>query len=246
MLRIACTLAVALTLTACTEKTTSPPLSGPARVLVFSKTAGYRHTSIPDGIAAVQALGVTHAFAVEATEDADALTDANLARFGAVIFLSTTGDVLNSAQQAAVERFIQAGGGFVGVHSATDTEYDWPWYGGLVGAYFKSHPAIQSATIRLTAAPHPSTASLPASTARTDEWYDFLSQPSAAITVLITLDEASYAGGTMGSIHPVSWYHAYDGGRAWYTAMGHTAESFAEPYFLSHLGGGIRWAADLP
>jgi type 1 glutamine amidotransferase len=212
-------------------------------VLVFSKTSGFRHDSIPVGIAAINALGEERRFRVDATEDASMFSDERLAPYRVVVFLNTTGDVLDSAQRAAFERFIRRGAGFVGVHSATDTEYGWPWYGELVGAYFKSHPAIQSATLRVTGAKDASTAHLPAQWTRTDEWYNFREDPSPRVTVLIQLDEASYSGGTMGASHPMAWHHEYDGGRAWYTALGHTKESYQEPAFLRHLLGGIAWAA---
>ena len=212
------------------------------RVLVFSRTTGFRHASISDGITAVQGIGIVYGFAVEATEDPDAFTDDNLARFAAVVFLNTTGDVLDAAQEAAFERYIRAGGGFAGVHSATDTEYDWAWYGDLVGAYFASHPVIQQATVHVEEADHPSTRCLPDPWTRTDEWYDFQARPTG-VTVLATVDESTYQGATMGAPHPLAWYHVYDGGRAWYTAMGHTSESYGEPAFLDHLAGGILWAA---
>jgi len=109
-------------------------------VLVFSKTAGFRHDSIPDGIAAIQAMGEQNGFHVEATEDAGAFTADNLSRFAAVVFLSTTGDVLNAEQQTAFEDYVNSGGGFAGVHAAADAEYDWHWYGQLVGGYFRNHP----------------------------------------------------------------------------------------------------------
>jgi type 1 glutamine amidotransferase len=211
--------------------------------LVFSKTAGYRHESIPDGVEAIRTLGEQHRFAVDASEDATLFSDERLARYAVVIFLSTTGHILDGEQQAALERFIHKGGGFVGVHSATDTEYDWPWYGQLVGAYFKHHPQIQPATLHVVDPTHASTRALPALWTRTDEWYDFRDDPSSRVSVLLRLDETTYSGATMGASHPVTWCHSYDGGRAWYTALGHTKESYAEPLFLSHLLGGIQWAA---
>src|SRR6266403_2021959 len=124
--------------------------AAPYKVMVFSATAGYRHASITNGIAAIQTLGSTNGFTVDATEDATAFSDVNLAQYKAVIFLNTTGDVLtNTTQESALQNFIRAGGGWVGIHSAADTEYGWPWYGGLVGAYFASHPAIQQATVKV-------------------------------------------------------------------------------------------------
>lgn len=211
-------------------------------ILLFSKTAGYRHKSIPAGVAAINALGEQAGLRVDATESASAFTDDQLAHYRAVVFLNTTGDVLDANEQAAFERFIQRGGGFVGIHSASDTEYDWPWYGRLVGAYFQDHPAIQQAALIVDRA-DASTAHLPARWVRTDEWYNFRDTAWEPLRVLIRLDESSYTGGKMGAMHPITWYHSFDGGRAWYTAMGHTDESFAEPAFLQHLREGIKWAA---
>jgi type 1 glutamine amidotransferase len=212
-------------------------------VLVFSKTAGFRHDSIPAGIAAMQALGEQNNFWVDSTEDTSVFADESLVGYRAVIFLNTTGDVLDPGEQAAFERFIRRGGGFVGIHAASDTEYDWPWYGGLVGTYFRRHPAIQSATLNVVDASHGSTRHLPIKWTRTDEWYNFTHDLYPDVTVLIRIDERSYRGGTMGADHPISWYHSYDGGRVWYTAIGHTIDSYSEPLFLQHLLGGINWAA---
>ena len=222
---------------------TAPSGRAAPRVLVFSRTLGYRHDSIPDGVAAIEALGRQHGFAVDATEDAGRFTAGNLAGYRAVVFLSTTGDVLLGGQRDALQGFIRAGGGFAGVHSATDTLYDWPWYGGLLGAYFARHPAIQPATVRVADPTHPSTRGLPDPWSRTDEWYDFRADPRPAVHVLLTVDETTYRGGGMGAGHPVAWYHEYDGGRAWYTALGHLREAYADPAFRSHLLGGIAYAA---
>ena len=214
------------------------------RVLVFSKTAGYRHSSIETGIAAVQKLGRENGFAVEATEDATVFSERNLKRFRAVVFLNTTGDVLNAPQQDAFERYIQAGGGWVGIHSAADTEYEWPWYGRLAGAYFESHPNnpnVRKGTFRVLDKSHPATRGFPDWWEREDEFYNFKSI-DRDIRVLIVIDETTYEGGTNGAHHPMSWYHDYDGGRAFYTNMGHTEATFSEPLFLRHLLGGLRYA----
>jgi type 1 glutamine amidotransferase len=224
------------------------PAAAP-RLLVFSKTAGFRHKSIPDGIAAIRELGKDGdrtLFEIDATEDSSAFNDDNLKRYVAVVWLSTTGDVLDASQQAAFERFIRSGRGYVGVHSASDTEYEWPWYAKLVGAYFKGHPDIQTATIKVEDRTHESTSMLPERWERTDEWYAFRENPRIAVKVLASLDESTYQAGplAMGD-HPIAWYHEYDGGRAWYTALGHTNESFSEPLFRQHLLGGIKWAAKL-
>ncbi|MEU4676585.1 ThuA domain-containing protein [Micromonospora sp. NPDC023737] len=217
----------------------------PFSVLVFSKTAGFRHDSIPTGIAAIQQLGAEHGFTVDTTEDGGAFNDANLAKYQAVIWLSTTGDVLDGDQQAAFERYVKAGGGYVGIHAASDTEYSWGWYGDLVGAYFAGHPSPQQATVKVEDHAHPSTSELPDRWSRFDEWYNYQSNPRPDVHVLASLDERSYSAGAgaMGADHPIAWCQDFDGGRSWYTGGGHTRESYAEPEFLSHLLGGIRTAA---
>ncbi|WP_435735283.1 ThuA domain-containing protein [Cellulosimicrobium sp. PMB13] len=212
------------------------------RLLVFSKTAAFRHGSIPQGIAAVQAIGDEHGITVDTTEDAAAFTPENLATYDAVVFMSTTGDVLDDGQQAAFEEYIRGGGGYVGVHAASDTEYTWPWYGELVGAYFSGHPAVQPAGIHVEDRTHPSTSHLPQRWERTDEWYNFGDNPRGDVHVLMTLDETSYQGGGMGADHPVAWCQYHEGGRSWYTGLGHTPESFVEPAFVEHLTGGVLWA----
>ncbi|MER6511783.1 ThuA domain-containing protein [Nonomuraea sp. NPDC001636] len=217
--------------------TATPAAGGPA-VLVFSRTAGFRHDSIAAGVQAIRDLG----FGVTATEDPAAFTTANLAAYKAVVFLNTTGDVLDAAQQAAFESYVKAGGGYAGVHAAADTEYDWPWYGGLVGAWFAAHPAVQKATVKVEDRAHPATAHLDATWPRTDEWYDYRTNARTGAHVLATLDESTYSGGTMGADHPIAWCKPYDGGRSFYTGGGHTAESFAEPAFRQHLRGGLAYA----
>lgn len=213
------------------------------RVLLFTRTLGFRHDSIPAGIAAVEALGRAHDFAVDATEDAGAFTPAHLARYRVVLFLSTTGDVLEGAQRDALRAFVHGGGGWAGVHAAADALYDWPWYGGLVGAWFARHPPIQQATIHVDDASRASTRGLPDPWVWTDEWYDFRTNPRPAVHVLLTVDERTYQGGDMGADHPIAWDHEYDGGRAWYTALGHVGQAYSDPAFLSHLLGGIAYAA---
>ena len=213
------------------------------RVLVFSKTEGFRHSSIPTGIAAITQLGQEYGFIVEATENATLFNFENLQKFEVIIFLSTTGDVLSIEQQNAFEQYIHNGGGFVGIHAASDTEYDWPWYGKLVGAYFDSHPEIQTATIQVTDQNHISTKHLPKFWERTDEWYNYNKNPRGQVHVLATLDESSYSGGNMDNDHPIAWMHEFHGGRSWYTGGGHTEASYAEPDFLKHILGGILYAS---
>ncbi|MFB6935840.1 ThuA domain-containing protein [Streptomyces chartreusis] len=212
-------------------------------VLVFSRTAGFRHDAIPAGIDTLRTLGGQNDFSVTATEDAGAFTSANLAGYEAVVFLNTTGDVLNAAQQTALQSYVDSGGGYLGVHAAADTEYDWPYYGQLVGAWFQSHPAIQQATIRTEDRTHPATSHLGATWTRTDEWYNYRANPRPRVHVLQTLDESTYSGGSMGADHPITWCHRQGQGRSFYTGLGHTVESYADPAFRSLLLGGVRYAA---
>jgi cytochrome c len=241
---------LALTVVAVLFETTSATPQQPAsdfRVLVFTKTAGFRHSSIPAAVDALRELGARNRFTIDATEDPGAFTDANLRRYAVVAFVLTTGDVLDGARQTAFQRYIRSGRGFVGVHSAADTEYAWPWYGRLVGAFFKSHPAIQQATLKVTDPRHLSTARHPRRWVRVDEWYNFATNPRPAVRVLATLDETTYSAGdgAMGRDHPIAWVHEFEGGRAWYTGGGHTEASYSEPLFRAHLLGGIRYAAGL-
>ncbi|MFE6360314.1 ThuA domain-containing protein [Streptomyces sp. NPDC057806] len=215
------------------------------KVLVFSRTAGFRHSSIDDGIAALRSLGTANNFTVDASEDPQVFTTGNLAQYKAVVFLSTTGDVLGDGQQTAFEQYIKGGGGYVGIHAAADTEYNWPFYEGLAGALFHSHPAIQSATVKVEDRAHDATAHLGSTWQRTDEWYNYRSNPRTSARVLASLDESSYSGGNMSGDHPIAWCKDYQGGRAFYTGGGHTDESYSEPAFRRHLLGGIRWAAGM-
>ncbi len=224
----------------------SPPAIAadtPYDVLVFSKTAGFRHDSIPAGIQLIRELGTANSFTVAATEDANQFNAGNLAQYEAVVFLNTTGDVLNATQQSAFESYIRGGGGYAGVHSASDTEYDWPFYGELVGAYFASHPAIQQATERIENRAHHATQHLGPTWARTDEWYNFRTNVRSSARVLTTLDESTYSGGSMGSDHPYTWCKTIQSGRSFYTGNGHTKASYTEPGFRSMMLGGIRYAA---
>ncbi|MHA7830763.1 MAG: ThuA domain-containing protein [Flagellimonas sp.] len=216
---------------------------GSPKLLVFSKTMGFKHTSIPSGIAALEKLGQDNGFVIDTTTNGALFTDENLGQYSAVVFLSTTGNVLNASEEAAFERYIQAGGGYVGIHAAADTEYDWGWYNKLVGAQFLSHPAgTPEADFIIKDKNHPSTEFFTDSVwHRTDELYNYKNIYDG-INVLMTVDESTYEGGENGDYHPMAWYHEFDGGRAFYTAAGHTDESFSEELFLKHVLGGINYA----
>ena len=213
-----------------------------SKILVFSATKGFRHASIANGKVALLKLGSEKNWKVDTTEDATVFTEANLKQYGVVVFLNTTGNILNNDQQIAFQKYIQAGGGFVGIHSATDTEYDWPWYNNLVGAYFESHPKPQVALYNVINKNHPAVSFMPDTLRRLEEIYNFKSFKKEMVNVLITIDEKTYTGGKMPDYHPIAWYHKYDGGRAFYTEWGHTPEAFSEPLYLQHLAGAIKWA----
>jgi type 1 glutamine amidotransferase len=217
------------------------------RVLVFSKTTGFRHDSIPVAVETIHRLGEAHRFGVEHTEDERRFTDRNLARYAAVVFLSSTGEPLQRARhRRAFRRYIRRGGGFLGIHAASDSFYGWRWYVGLVGASFRAHPAgTPSAEVVVEDRDTPATRRLPRVWTRVDEWYAFRANPRRRVHVLATVDERSYdpAGAAMGADHPIAWCHRYAGGRSVYTAMGHTSESYREPLFAAHLLGAIRMAA---
>ncbi len=215
------------------------------KVLVFSKTVSFRHESIQDGIEAIRALGKKHGFLVDTTESSDSFNEKTLKNYNVIVFLNTTGDVLNDAQQLEMNRWVQAGGGFVGIHAAADTEYDWPWYGELVGAYFNGHPNdpnVREAVVKVVDNNHVSTKHLPQKWNRTDEWYNY-KDIKPEINVLLNLDEKSYQGGTNGDNHPITWHRDFDGGRTWYTGLGHTKECYTDKDFIEMLWGGIQYAA---
>jgi len=210
------------------------------KVLVFTKTEGFRHQSIEIGVQTITELGKKNNFEVTHTEDATVFTNRNLKQYDLVLFLNTSKDVLNEEEEKAFKKFINKGGSFMGIHAASDTEFEWAWYGKLVGAYFLNHPEKCEATISRVDKKHQSTKHLPKQWIRYDEWYNFKAI-SKNINVLLTLDESSYKGGENGNFHPIAWYQEFDGGRSFYTALGHTKESYSEPEFKQHLLGGILY-----
>lgn len=217
----------------------------PDSVLIYTRTLGYRHADAIDAAAQVlpgrlETEGISSAW----TDDPDVFAAA-LPDHRAVFFLYTCGnDILDPAGKADLERFVRGGRGFIGLHSAADTEYLWPFYQALQVAPFESHPVIQAATIDVVDRTHPAMAQLPEpSWSATDEWYNFPRDPGELPTVhvLATLDETSYVGGTMGDHHPIIWEHSELGGRALYSALGHVAERWQDPVFVDHVVGGVRW-----
>eukprot|EP00475_Leptophrys_vorax_P004123 TRINITY_DN1245_c0_g1_i1.p1 TRINITY_DN1245_c0_g1~~TRINITY_DN1245_c0_g1_i1.p1 ORF type:complete len:320 (+),score=82.83 TRINITY_DN1245_c0_g1_i1:474-1433(+) len=222
------------------------------KLLAISKTTGFRHDSIPDAQAFLRALQPLYNFTVDFTEDSGTFTDDNLKQYAALVFVMTTGDIFTDDQKQALVNYIHNGGGFIGIHSASDTEHSWPWYGNLTGAYFVTHPAQQNGlVIKISNVTHISVDTLPNNFTRSDEWYYYDRKPelTPGIVPLLRIDESTIigpAGFNFSAFHAVSWYHEFEGGRSWYTGMGHTAESYtSDAVFQTHLLGGVLWAAGL-
>lgn len=213
------------------------------RLVVFTRTADYRHESIPAGTGALGQIGAEDGFEVTATEDPDVLErEVARSRGAVVVFLSTSGDVLTPGAREALQLHVAGGGGFVGIHAAACTEYDWPYFGELLGARFDRHPQLQPGTVTVADHDHPATRHLGARWRFTDEWYDFRGVPRG-VRVLAYADESSYEGGGMGEDHPLVWCHERLGGRVFYTALGHSREAYEDGDFLAHVRGGVRYAA---
>ncbi len=251
---IALSFFIGILLSACAKKNTEAANTSLAtekqtqtkKVLVFTKTLGWRHKSIETGVATIKDFGKTHNFVVEHTEDSTHFSTAFLPQYDAIVFLSTTGNVLDNEAQKKFEAYIQGGGSYLGIHAAADTEYEWPWYGKLVGGYFESHPNnpnIRKATVQKTTNKHGSTKHYESSFSRDDEWYNYKNL-NPSITAVLQLDETSYEGGTNGDFHPIAWYHLYDGGKAFYTGGGHTKESYEEIGFRKHLEEALLWCLE--
>lgn len=190
---------------------------------------------------ALEHLGSTHGFEVEASEGLHSFRPGRLERYDAIVFLSTSGVVLDEMGRAALMHFMKRGGGWLGIHAAATTEYEWPWFEGLVGAHFDQHPEIQPAVLTVEDREHPATEHLGETWPRTDEWYAFRRNPRDDVRVLLCVDEDTYEGGTMGKDHPLSWCHEYEGGKAFYTALGHDDEAYQDPEFLRHILGALSW-----
>lgn len=231
-------------ISSCTKETSgeSHGVNQKYNVFIYSNTNGFRHECIEPGTIALESYFKLHNISSTHSEDSSMFTIDKLKPFDVVIFFQTTGNVLDSIQQNAFQQFIRSGKGFVGIHSASDTEYDWPWFTGLLGAQFANHPDIQKGTVLKTDTSHIACKHLPDRWTRTDEWYNFKQTPSN-VQVLLSADESTYQGGTMGTNHPIAWCHEYDGGRAFYTALGHTVESYQDTMFLEHILQGVKWAA---
>nr|WP_315254747.1 ThuA domain-containing protein [uncultured Flavobacterium sp.] len=226
------------------------------KVLLVTETAGWYHESIESGVTAINELARTHNFDVNRQQNAEKITENKLKNYDAVIFLSTTGNIFDESEKTAFQKFIQSGKGFVGLHAASDTEYNWEWYTKLVGRMFHIHPREQTAKLKILNHEFPGLESLPNSLLWTDEWYEFGPEKVSGLKYLIAVDEKTYdpavvwkrnpsdlIGKGMGDFHPISWYHEFEGGRSFYTALGHIDNVYKNHWFLEHLYGGIYYAA---
>ncbi|KAI5865206.1 glycosyl hydrolase [Durotheca rogersii] len=212
-------------------------------VLIFSKTAGYRHESIAAGIEAIQRLGTSSgAFTVDASEDAFLINAENLSRYAVVIFLQTSGNFLDGEQLAGLQAYVRSGGGFVGIHCAAAAMEREPWYGELIGAVFTDHPEPQAGVVDVESRDHTIVSGLPENWEWYDEWYNFSKNPRAKVTVLLSIDETTYQGGKLGDDHPLAWCREFDGGRSFYTSLGHFRDAYKDRRFMSHILNGILWA----
>jgi type 1 glutamine amidotransferase len=246
------TLTASLALLVCLTVATLPAHAKQFSVLLFTKTAGWHHKSINAGVTAMQEMAERHHFTLDWHEMADVFADNQLKKYDAVVFLNTTADILNATQQAAMERFIQSGKGFVGIHSASDTEHQWDWYTKMVGRTFHIHPVIQTAEVDVIDRSFPGVERMPDTFLWTDEFYEFGAERIEGLQYILSLDESTYnpvadwghvAGKGMGEFHPIAWYHEYDGGRAFYTGLGHMPSTYRDKMFLEHIYGGVYWAA---
>ena len=229
-----------------------PALAEQFSVLLFTKTGGWHHESINAGVTAMKKMAERHHFKLEWHEMSSVFNDERLKSYDAIVFLNTTADILNDEQQGAMERFIQSGKGFVGIHSASDTEYEWDWYTKMVGRTFHIHPAIQTAEIDVIDRTFPGVERMPDTFLWTDEFYEFGAERIEGLNYILSIDESTYdpaadwgkvKGKGMGDFHPIAWYHEYDGGRAFYTGLGHVPATFEDKLFLEHIYGGLYWAA---
>lgn len=223
------------------------------KALIVTTTNGWHHESLHSGVIALKEMANRNFFDAVLFEDPSSFTDNNLKQFQVVIFLNTTGDIFNAEQQKVLERFIQSGKGFVGIHSASDTEYDWEWYTKLIGRMFYIHPTIQTAKLQVKDASFPGLQGFDHGKLWTDEWYQFGEEKVKDLHYILGVDESTYnpkanwsgnkSGVGMGTFHPIAWYHQYDGGRSFYTSLGHMPSDFQNEAFLNHLFAGILWAA---
>jgi uncharacterized protein len=216
------------------------------QVLLFTKSETYpwRHSSISNGVEMFKELSANHNFGLTWTDDSEIFNDhERLNSMDVVVFMNTSGDILDEDQKSAFQEYIRNGGNFVGIHGASFTMMEWPWYISLLGAVWDRHPGIHTAVVNVEDHHHPATAHLPSSWIITEEWYNF-QNISDNIRVLLHVDEETYQGGEMPDYHPVAWYQEdFEGARTFYTLLGHKEEAYDDPWFRRHIFGAVWWAA---
>ncbi|KAF2467370.1 glycosyl hydrolase [Lindgomyces ingoldianus] len=220
--------------------------SDPFKVLVFSKTSAYRHASIPAGIAAIKALADrTKLFTVEASENAETSMTSSLERYAVVVLLHCSGNFLDTAQVDALKKFVQSGGGVVGIHGAAAGLYNNEWYGALIGAHFDMHPDPEPGRVLVEQTGEGIISVAHGRDNWMDEWYNFRTHPreNKNLGVLLKGDTTSFQGGKMGEDHPLAWCQEFDGGRSFYTALGHFDEAYADEWYMDQILKGILWVA---
>lgn len=216
-------------------------------ILVFTKTSAFRHKSIPDGIKFMNNIANSNNWSINFSEDSKDFNNENLKQYGVIVFLNTSGDLFNTNQKQALQQYMANGNGFVGIHAASDTEKEWPWFTEMIGATFKSHPKVQDATLHIDkSSEHPAINHLNNVEVFKDEWYNFKKPVAKHVNVLASLDESSYQGKKMDTKnHPITWFHHFNGGRVFYTGLGHTSEAYSDLRFEKMIKGAINWAAGL-
>lgn len=215
-------------------------------ILVFSKTTGFRHKSIPTAITYFKNLQKETNWNIDFSEESSHFSSENLANYNVVVFLNTTGNLFNNQQKKAFKKYIANGNGFVGIHAASNTEEEWPWFTNMVGATFRDHPKVQKAKVVVHLnTQHPAINHLKKEEFFKDEWYNFKKPVAKHVNVLASVDESSYKGKKMQMEHPITWYHYFDGGRIFYTGLGHTNEAYQDIRFKKMIKGGILWAANV-
>jgi TonB family protein len=219
--------------------------NGKIKVLAFSKTDGYRHESIDAGKAALLKLANENNFEINFSDDSSVFNPGNLQQYNVIIFLNTSGNILDESGKKAFRKYIENKGGFVGIHNAVDTERNWDWYRELIGTYYDGSEEVelQKAIVRVTEKNHPSTRDLPYQWEVEDEWHLFANKLADNIKVLAVVDDVKPQEGEEVEYRPFCWYHDFDGGRCWYTAGGHRNENYSDPLFMKHILGGIKYAA---
>jgi uncharacterized protein len=222
------------------------------QVLVYTSPDRWHNPTIPVAMIEFQEMAKRHGFGLTWTQQPESFTDENLKRFQVIVFLHSTESALSAAQAESFRNYIRNGGGFAGIHGASIAADRPEWYKKLIGRVFTEHPEVQTAIMKVVDRNHPSTMHLPERWMWTDEWYAFSEPFVDKLNYLLTVDENTYdtdrtwgddRSSAMGEFHPIAWYHEYDGGRSFFTSLGHMPELFKDPWFLNHIYGGIFWAA---